>query len=347
MNVDFIIVGQGLAGTCFAFELIRQKKTFIIIDQYVSTSPSQVALGVYNPIILKWFTKPWKIDEQLNIFYSFYDELSQFLNISSYNAIGIYKYLNTAGDQNNWLTKSKSAYKSQYMSSELFTLPNKQLINSHFYGYINHAGRIDVQHLLKSFRDYCLNINRIIEKSFIYKELIVNKEEVIYNNITAKNIIFCEGPSAISNPYFNKLNYSLNKGETVTILSKELNLNQIIHAGLLLVPLGHDKYIIGSTYDSNYMHKNSELVKKEELLFKLNKIIKCSYQILDQQAGLRPSTNDRRPLIGAHSHYNNMYILNGLGTRGVLLAPYLSHCLAHNIYHNKLLDTECNINRIQ
>ena len=53
MNVDFIIVGQGIAGTCFAFELLKQNKTFVIIDHYTPNTSSRVALGVYNPLVLK------------------------------------------------------------------------------------------------------------------------------------------------------------------------------------------------------------------------------------------------------------------------------------------------------
>ena len=75
MKVDFIIVGQGIAGTCFAFELLKQNKTFIIIDEKKETTASRVALGIYNPLVLKWFTKAWEIDNQLKYFYTFYNEV--------------------------------------------------------------------------------------------------------------------------------------------------------------------------------------------------------------------------------------------------------------------------------
>ena len=73
MHVDFIIVGQGIAGTCFALQLIKEKKKFIIFDQNHSHSSSRLALGIYNPLVLKWFTKAWQVDDQINLFYPFYD----------------------------------------------------------------------------------------------------------------------------------------------------------------------------------------------------------------------------------------------------------------------------------
>ena len=71
MNVEFIIIGQGIAGTCFAFELLKRNKKFIIIDNNNENSSSRIALGVYNPLVLKWFTKAWKVDKHIKYFYLF------------------------------------------------------------------------------------------------------------------------------------------------------------------------------------------------------------------------------------------------------------------------------------
>ena len=109
MKVDFIIVGQGIAGTCFAFELLKRRKTFIIIDKYETNTSSRIALGVYNPLILKWFTVPWKIDHQLSYFYHFYNNINNFLKQEFTYDIGVYKFLKTPYEQNNWLTKCSSS----------------------------------------------------------------------------------------------------------------------------------------------------------------------------------------------------------------------------------------------
>ena len=77
----------------------------------------------------------------------------------------------------------------------------------------------------------------------------------------------------------------------------------------------------------------------------LDSILKIPYTITNQIAGIRPSTADRKPLVGRHEQYKQLYILNGLGTRGILLAPYLSKCLIEYIYKDVLIDHEININR--
>ena len=46
MEADFFIVGQGLAGTLLAFELITQKKKVIVFDDPQNTKASDVAAGL-------------------------------------------------------------------------------------------------------------------------------------------------------------------------------------------------------------------------------------------------------------------------------------------------------------
>ena len=346
MKVDFLIVGQGIAGTSFAFELLRRNKSFIIIDNYISNSPSRVALGIYNPLILKWFTKPWFVDEQLKHFYSFYQDFNKFLNQEYVYDIGIYKLLKTSYDQNNWLTKSTSDSRKQYMSPELYSINNDNLINKEFYGLVKSAGRVNVPLLLESFRHFCIASNKLIQEVFDYNELSFKEDFVKFKDIEAKNIIFCQGPNLKSNPFFNYINLNPTKGELLKIYCKGLELKKIFHSRFLFIPLGADYYSIGATYDWENLNDMSPTVEaQKKMANQLDQLINLPYTIIEQKVGLRPSTLDRRPLLGAHLEYKNMYILNGLGTRGILLAPYLSKCLLDNIYLGTPFSSEVNVSR--
>ena len=347
MNVDFIIIGQGIAGTSFAFELLKNNKTFVIVDKYDSNSPSRIALGVYNPLVLKWFTKAWNIDIQIDYFYEFYNQINKFLELKTYHDISIYKFLKTVYTQNNWLTKSASSNRIKYMSSKLYSLKNKYLLNNKFYGIVKYSGRVDLTLLLESFRTYCINHNMLINDRIDYTDLIINKNSFQFQNIKSKKIVFCEGYSVMKNPFFSKLNLNPIKGELLTIFCRDLNLDKIIHLGGLLVPLGNDYYKVGSTYNSihisnKFCTENGRLA----LIGILDRILKCPYKIVNHAGAFRPSTLDRRALLGSHLNYKNMYILNGLGTRGVLLAPYLSKLLFNNIYSSCAIPDEVNINRL-
>ena len=346
MKVDFIIVGQGIAGTCFAFELLQKNKTFIIIDKRDDSSPSQVALGIYNPLILKWFTKPWHIDNQISFFYKFYNSFQSFFCKNIMFDTGIYKFLKTPYDQNNWLTKSLSFRREMYMSSELLKLENKSLIHNEFYGFVNSAGRIDVPLFLNTFRNFCITNKCIVNQLFNYDKLVIKKDHVKYNDVTASNIIFCEGPSVINNPFFNWIKLKPTKGELLNIECKHLNLDKIIHASLLFVPLSGNIYSIGATYDWSQIDTVVTSNAREKISSIFEKYVNLPYTIKTQKAGIRPSTFDRRAFVGSHPNYSHVYILNGLGTRGLLLAPYLSNNLVNSVFFNQPILKEVSINRV-
>ena len=346
MKVDFLIVGQGIAGTCFAFELLRQKKTFIIIDKYDKSSPSNIALGVYNPLILKWFTKPWAIDNQMQFFYEFYSSFQSFFKSNIVFDIGIYKFLSTPYDQNNWMSRSLSPKREHYMSSELLMLENKSFIHKQFYGLVKSSGRVDIPLFLKILRKFCIANQIFINKFFNYRNLIIKKDYVKYNDIIARNIIFCEGPQVLNNPFFKWIKLKPTKGELLHINCEHLSLDRILHASLLFVPLGSDIYSLGATYEWSFDDSGITSSARERICSVFEKHINLPYNVKTQKSGIRPSTFDRRAFIGSHPDYSNMYIMNGLGTRGVLLAPYLSNNLINSIYYNTKIFEEVAVKRV-
>ena len=83
-NVDYLIIGSGLAGILFAEVLKSQHKTFLIIDD-ASQQSSVVAGGLYNPVILKRFTEVWKAKEQLDLAIPIYERLENSLGIKYFS----------------------------------------------------------------------------------------------------------------------------------------------------------------------------------------------------------------------------------------------------------------------
>nr|MBX2815191.1 FAD-dependent oxidoreductase [Saprospiraceae bacterium] len=65
-------------------------------------------------------------------------------------------------------------------------------------------------------------------------------------------------------------------------------------------------------------------IRLEEECFKLFKNKPLQKTFL---TGVRPTTPDRRPFLGQSSDQPGLFILNGLGTKGLSLAPYLSKVL--------------------
>ncbi|MBL4724621.1 MAG: FAD-dependent oxidoreductase, partial [Lutibacter sp.] len=192
MKVDYIIVGLGLAGLAFTKELEKNKKSYIVFEDY-SQNSSIVAGGMYNPVILKRFTPVWNAIEQLKIALPFYKELEgQFKKTYNY-PIDIFRIFKSVEEQNNWFIASDKPLLANYMDSQIINKKIDGIIAKHGFGRLTNTGRIDTKVLLEDYRNNLLERNLIKNEKFKYDELIIQEEVVEYENIKASKIVFCEG----------------------------------------------------------------------------------------------------------------------------------------------------------
>jgi glycine/D-amino acid oxidase-like deaminating enzyme len=77
----------------------------------------------------------------------------------------------------------------------------------------------------------------------------------------------------------------------------------------------------------------------------LKEILQVPFKVLDHKVGIRPTVKDRRPLLGMHMEHKRLGIFNGLGTRGVMLAPYFANHLANHIFNGDKLNSVVDILR--
>ena len=168
---------------------------------------------------------------------------------------------------------------------------------------------------------------------------------VTYNNLKASKIVFCEGFGVKQNPYFNHLPLEEVKGEIITIHAPKLEIDFLLKSTLFVLPLGNHRYKVGATFNHKDKTSIPSIEGKEELVEKLKKVITVPYEIIDQSAGIRPAVKDRRPLVGVHDKYPQLAILNGLGTRGVMIAPSMAKELYGLLEEGIDLDPEINCNR--
>lgn len=344
MKVDYIIIGAGLAGLCMAQFCLKHKKSFVIIDNAQRTS-SKVAGGMFNPVVLKRFTSIWEADPQLKLADVFYLEVEKILSSSFYHKLPIYRKFATIEEQNNWFLACDNPITSAYLNVNLIKDKFQHIQSEYYFGEVYNTGFLNVNLFVKSYQEYLHKNELLIKESFIYDELIIENEAVFYKDIQANQIVFAEGFSMLNNPFFNYLPLDGTKGELLYVRIPNLKLKSIVKSGVFIIPVGNDIYKVGATY--NWQDKTDDVTDeaKNELIGGLEKLIDCDYEIIEHVAGVRPTVKDRRPLVGSHYQHKNVYILNGLGTRGVLLGPYLADKLIQNIENNVPLDPNINVAR--
>lgn len=342
--VDYIIVGLGLSGLAVTRQLQKEHKSFVVFEDH-SQGSSLVAGGLYNPVILKRFTLAWQVERQLPIALDFYNEFEREFNISIHKKMPVYRKFNSVEEQNNWFSASDKPKLQKYLDTKLEKEINSQVPAVFSFGKINHTGIIDTDSLLGVYRKFLLEKQLLRKERFQYDQLTVLPHQVEYQGVKAKGIIFCEGFGIKANPFFGYLPLIGNKGEYIIIKSEQLNLDVIVKTSIFIIPMGNNLYRVGASYKHGDKSPHPTEATREELEVALRGMISCDYEVVGQEAGIRPSTVDRRPILGAHPKYKNLFICNGFGSRGVLIAPTAGKELSDFILKQTALNREVDVKR--
>ncbi len=360
MHYDYIIVGQGIAGTMLSNALLKHHKKILVVDQSFSSTSLAIGGGMYSPIIFKRFTKAWMVDKLLPQLIRDYTELEQLLNIHFLDKKDILRIFASEQEKKLWQNKCIEEAYWNYLYDEIVEDYSPLIHAPYGYGRVKNAGSVNLHLLLNAFRNY-LKLKKLLrEERLNYEEIIFEDGEVKWKGVSAKKIIFCEGYYALNNnPFFNDLPFVLAKGELLKAhplphtnwlkspldfcppkgreqRQHEIKLPEdyIISSGVNISPIGNDEFIIGSTYSWDDLSFTPTEKGKEELLSKLKKVLNVDIEVTSQFSGIRPTVKDRRPLMGLHPQNASIGIFNGMGTKGVMLAPYFAEHFTNHLLNN-------------
>jgi glycine oxidase len=316
-HVDYIIVGFGLAGAALALQLRKRGRSVLIFDEPYEQQASRVAAGLFNPVTGKLMQKTWNADELFPYLHDFYKEAEQLTGERFFYPMPICIPFRSIEEQNNWMTTNEEVYtKSRY----------SDFVDDRFGGLLlRSAGYLDTPKYLEVVRKLFT-----IEKNFDYDK----REEIV---------IFCEGIHVSSNPYFNWVPIKQLKGETLTV-TLDKTPPVIFNRGVYVVPSGGNSWRVGATYSHDTTPGTSESGRKE-LTEKLDALLRVPYTITNHTWGGRPTTPDRRPIVGPHPEHKNVLIFNGMGTKGVSLAPWSSGMLSDYLEEGRQIKNDVNISR--
>ncbi|MBF6640525.1 FAD-binding oxidoreductase [Flavobacterium sp. J49] len=342
--LDYIIVGSGLAGIAFAETLLQNNKSFVVFDNH-SQNSSKIAGGLYNPVILKRFSQVWNANEQLALAEVFYQSIEAKLNTQVDFKIPIYRKFFSVEEQNNWFAASDKPALAPFLSTAIVHKQYKGIDSPFGYGEVLHTGYVDTEVLLHNYHAYLKVLELLVEEAFVHDDLIFFEDHLAYHNLKAKQIVFAEGFGMHANPFFKHLPLDGTKGELFIIKAPELDLDVIVNTSVFILPLGNDLFKVGATYNWEDKTPTPTAEGKQELIDRIKEILTCDFEIIDHFAGVRPTVKDRRPLLGSHHLHKNVHILNGLGTRGVMLAPAMAIDLYDYIENGKALDKSADVKR--
>jgi len=322
--VDFIIVGQGLAGTLLAHDLIAKKQSVVIIDKSLKGAASKVAAGIINPVGMKRCTPSYNADQFLPIAFSRYFQLQKLLKVNFFNTVPILRLFANQEVNHQWQIKYSNTNMERYISQLLAPNTFPFLHDNYGSACVEPSARLDIPVFLEASRLYFKKHQTVLQERFDFNFLELNP--LSYKGYQAKKVIFCEGYRVKDNPYFSKLPLTPTKGEVMTIKVPELEeFSKIISKAVYILPKGNHLFMVGSTYHHTDLSDTITDEGKEFLIDKTKDILRLDFEVVSIFSGVRPTVKDRKNLIGLHPIHSSIGVFNGLGTRGALQGPLLSH----------------------
>lgn len=345
-KIDYLIVGQGLAGTVLALSLDSLGISYRIAADPSQIAASTIAAGLLNPITGKRLAKAPLMEAYLEAATAFYPLQEKRLGTSFFR---------------------KRSFLRLLKSKEEAALLQKRLKDPAFQPYISHIyPPYHFEHLQDEWGSFALegvhtlDVPVFLEKAKAYFEakavfipkalaypLALENGRLEWEGHTFKAILFCEGHGALKNPLFSWLPFRPAKGEILTLDLLQGLPDVVLNKEKWIVPIGPTRIKLGATYSWDDLSSQPSVAAKGALLSSLTDILHVSFFpfLLKHEAAVRPCTEDALPFLGPHPEHPSCFIFNGFGSRGSLLAPFYAKHLVRHLCHQHALPPAVHITR--
>lgn len=347
MQTDFLIIGQGLAGSLLAWELLNRGKRVIVVDAGLENA-SGVAAGIINPVTGMRWVKTADADSLLPAARQYYGELAKLFNQQFYSDLPMVRFFQSEAERDTIKKKLQDPEYSPYFG-EIQYGQSREEFNTP-YGAIEqkNTGYLKTKALVNCLKHYFLDRGGYIPADFDY-QLIFSNSRIIWREISAANVIFSEGHQVKNNPWFNWLPMQPAKGEILTLSYDKSFPGYMVNFGNWLLPLEPGNIRLGATFDRNFNDALPTPTGRQTLLNRLQPYAPklAQAELCAHQAGIRPSTLDKAPFLGCHPSYAQISIFNGFGAKGSLLIPRYCRQFADFLIDRKPLPESCDIKRYE
>lgn len=344
-TVEFLIVGNGLAGTMLAFEMLEKKLDFVIVASHKKSRASEIAAGMFNPLVFKRLTKSWLADTLLPVMKNKYLQLETLLGEQFFFEKPILKPLSEQEKQ-VWIERKADPQFSKFISGISEKSPEKHLHPAAGFGIVNGSGYVNLKRFLELSELYFREKGVLFHSYFPVKNMDTEAGCFAANNVKASKLVFCEGTHLTGNPFFSFIKLVPVKGEILLICAPGLSEDFILNKQVFVLPVGNHCFKIGSTYDWKDLDELPTEKGKLSIIERFENLVNVEYSLEKHWAGIRPAVSDRRPVLGIHPKYRNLSVFNGLGTKGVMLVPYFaSEMVKHLTTENYALNIEVDLQR--
>ncbi|MFN0032104.1 MAG: NAD(P)/FAD-dependent oxidoreductase [Flavobacteriales bacterium] len=339
-NQQIFIIGQGLAGSVLAYLLHRAGHDVTVVDDAHTTASSKIAAGMWNPISFVRNNEIWLARELLQSMQQVYLIMEKELNISCFHPTELVRIFPNVRAANDWDARSTRDDLSPYGLTTQDEAVHQHMTQPAGHVTIQGTGWLDVPVLLMAIRKYFETIGKLHTQHFTDDDL--KATQITFPDA---RFIYCTGAAMKQSSLFPHIDLRALKGEVLTIAANHLPLKRMVHFRKFLIPLGEGVFKLGSTHALDFTDNEISEEGKQELLEELKTVYESEVSVTAQHAGLRPTTHDRKPVLGFLTTHPHIGCFNGFGSRGVLMVPYFAQHFIDHIAHQTPLLKEVDVAR--
>lgn len=331
VNTDILIVGQGIAGTLLSYELMRAGCSVGMIDDRQRSKASLTAAAVINPLIGKTWSVARDADRVLPYALQTYDELGSLLSIPVVTQKDLIVF---PEHEQEWaVLQSQSEKGNPYLSITRSLSANAEAwsaIPGHC-AKVSPVYVIDAVSLLHHWSAYCSRRNALYAEVYKPSEMVLSNQMVVYGALQAKCVVFCEGASGWQNALFPQLPFTRNRGDALLLRIPGLSRASLYQRKIRLVPFGDDLFWCGSNYNWTYADMKPDVSWSIQTEKQLRDWLQMPFEVVGHMVAERPTTAGQVPLLLQHEEHQNVFLFNGLGTRGFSAGPALAREMAEKV----------------
>lgn len=345
---DTLILGQGLAGSALAWRLIAAGQRVCVIDDGHRSCASAVAAGLINPLAGMRFGHRPELADWLAGADHWYAELAQQFGRIFFHQLPMLRLFRSPQQQRFHAQRAADASSRDLIGAPFTSGQCPEPIVARHGGFIQRrTGYVDLPLLLASVRDWLRGRDCLVEGALAPEQIDVQSDGIRALGLHARRLVLCDGARLHANPWFSTLPLRPEKGEILDLVTDDWQPRHIINGAYWLVPLQTGGLRFGATHEHRQIDQRISAAARAQLLAGMRALRPdaAAPRVLRQQAGIRPATGDRYPLIGQHPRQPALWVFNGFGARGALTIPWYAQCLTRHLLNGVPLPAEADIRR--
>jgi glycine/D-amino acid oxidase-like deaminating enzyme len=342
MQVDFLIVGQGLAGSLLAKELLRRGRSVHVVDDGWKSASSQVAAGLMTPLTGRRFTLTKDYPEL------FAAASARLTELGVFRPTQVYRMFVDEEQRAKGLKRTECT-SCQPFIAKVTTLRGEldAGLTDDFGGALMNGAWVDLPKLLSDVRAELLAAGSLTEAAFDPSDAVVTAEGVSWHQLKAGAIIYCDGYKSAQRGPFKYLPWQPAKGEALTLRASVDAKPFILNREGWALPLGQGVWRTGTNWQWDQLDETPTEPQKEKLIRRFRSYFgqDVAVEVTAHIAGVRPCTSDNHPFMGTHPQQTRTHLFGGLGPRGTVWAPLMAEEMAGYLCEGTALRPECNLSR--